>query len=128
MQNKVVVHFRDGKLVKGFTRDFSPNMDVFHITDKGSGESTEIHLPQVKAVFFVKDFEGNKGHQEQQESERTGLGKKIEVKFTDTEIIVGYTTGYSIDRPGFVLFPRDSGSNNERIFVVIASTTGIRFI
>ena len=128
MQKKVVVHFRDGKLVKGFTRDFSPNKDVFHITDKDSGESAEIHRPQVKAVFFVKDFEGNKGHQEQQESERTGLGKKIEVKFTDTEIIVGYTTGYSIDRPGFVLFPRDSGSNNERIFVVIASTTGIRFI
>ncbi len=128
MQNKVVVHFLDGKLVKGFTSDFSPNKDVFRITDKESGESTEVALPQLKAVFFVKDFEGNKDHKDQQEVERTGLGKKIEVKFKDTETIVGYTTGYSLDRTGFFLFPCDPGSNNERIFVVIASTTEIRFI
>jgi len=31
MQNKVVVHLVDGKILKGTTADFCPNEEVFHL-------------------------------------------------------------------------------------------------
>ena len=129
MQNKIVVHYLGGKIIKkGFTSDFSPNKNVFHIKDKDSNETTEVDLSSLKAVFFVTDFVGNKDYKDRQDVERSGLGKRIKVLFKDTETIIGYTTGFSPGRTGFFLFPADPESNNERIFVVNAATEQITFI
>ena len=34
MQNKVVVHYSGGLLLKGITNDFFPNKDLFHVIDE----------------------------------------------------------------------------------------------
>ena len=57
--NKVVVHARDGKLIKGTTRDFFPNRPVFHIQPADGSPSVEVRCKALKAVFFVKDFNGD---------------------------------------------------------------------
>ncbi len=75
MQNKVVVHFVEGKIIKGITYDFSPDKIVFHISDKETGKSDEINIHKLKAVFFVKDFFGKMLYQERKDVERKGLGK-----------------------------------------------------
>ena len=36
--------------------------------------------------------------------------------------------GYARDKPGFFVVPADAGSNNVRIFVVTAATTGVEFL
>ena len=128
MHNKVVLHFLSGKIVKGITEDFFPNKDSFHIHDSDTEKISEVAVSQLKGVFFVKTFEGEKDYKERQDIERRGLGKKIEVKFEDGESIVGYTSGFSRDRKGFFLFPSDPGSNTEKIFVVIDATKQIAFI
>ena len=128
MQNRIALHFSDGKIAKGFTSDFNQNRDFFHIIDKDTEETTEVEVKQLKAIFFVKTFEGNKDYQERQDVERTGLGKKIKVRFKDGETIVGYTTGYSPDRSGFFLFPADGQNNNERIYVIRAASDEILFL
>ena len=118
---------KDNTMKKGIARDFFPNKTHFHL-EKKNGEISEISVEDLKAVFFVKDFEGNKTHQYSYDDNIAGGGKKIKVRFFDGETVVGYTLGYSPDRQGFFLTPADLQGNNERIFVVRSATEKIEFL
>ena len=128
MRNKVVVHYPGGPLLKGITNDFFPNKDLFHLTDDDTGEVHEVALTGIKAVFFVKCFDGDSSYQERSDVERTGFGKRIQVQFKDGETLVGYCHGFDKDRKGFYVFPADADSNNDRVFVITASTDDVRFL
>ncbi|HKK01484.1 MAG TPA: hypothetical protein VJ955_04885 [Desulfuromonadales bacterium] len=127
MQNRVTLHYIDGKIVKGETGDFFPNKATFHLTERDSGTTVPVDVASLKAVFFVKNFEGDAGYQKSNDGERVGCGKKIRVAFKDGETLVGYTQGYSKGRPGFILFPADENSNNDRVFIVNSATEEISF-
>ena len=111
---------------KGTTSDFLPNKAQFHL-EEINGEIVEVNIEDIKALFFVKDFDGNKSHQDNYEDNVAGGGRKVKVKFSDGEIIIGFTIGYSPDRQGFFLTPADLQGNNERIFVVKSATELIEF-
>jgi hypothetical protein len=128
MINKIVIRYTDGKIKKGTTEDFFPNKDVFHLRDKDNGEAQTIHLKDLKAVFFVKDFDGDSTYQEKDDVSRVGLGRKIKVRFKDGETLVGYTQGFSRDRLGFIFFPCDANSNNDKGFIVTAATDEVVFM
>jgi small nuclear ribonucleoprotein (snRNP)-like protein len=128
MQNQIIVRFTDGKILKGTTADLFPNKTVFHLKDKDSGSTLEIDIFYLKAIYFVKNFEGNSGYQEKDDIERVGLGKKIKVLFKDGETLIGYTQGYSPNRDIFIVFPADPDSNNEKAFVVTNATSKVSFI
>lgn len=126
--NKIVLHFLNGGVTKGFTEDFFPNKNKFHLRDKDTGKVTEIDILQLKGIFFVKNFDGNKEYKEKDNTERIGLGKRIMIRFKDGETIRGYTSGYSPERSGFFTFPSDPESNMERVFVLKSATADIKFI
>jgi hypothetical protein len=128
MQNSVVVHFADHTLLKGVTNNFFPNKEKFHLTDRDTGEVREILLAGLKAVFFVKDFDGDRDYRKHADIERIGVGRKMRVAFKDGETLTGYSQGFSPGRSGFFLFPADPQSNNDRIFVVTAATSSAEFI
>jgi hypothetical protein len=128
MQNTVVVHFPGGTLLKGVTNNFFPNKERFHLTDKDTGEVREVPFAGLKAVFFVKGFEGDPAYRERTDVERTGFGKKIQVDFNDGETLIGYSQGFTPGRLGFFVFPADPQSNNDRIFVLSAATKAVRFL
>jgi small nuclear ribonucleoprotein (snRNP)-like protein len=112
IENKVVVRFRGGRMVKGYTYDFSPNREVFHVTDaQNEKEVIEISTSLLKAVFFVKTFEGNKDHRSPDDFSSESLkdvpGSKVKVTFFDGEVIYGSTHGYAPQRRGFFVFPAD---------------------
>src|SRR5207245_74216 len=45
MEDKVVAHFKDGKTQRGFTQDFRPDVDRFHLLpSEGGGIPTTIRL------------------------------------------------------------------------------------
>jgi hypothetical protein len=129
---KVVMRYANGKLIKGYTNDFFPNKPPFHVrsiesqpTDKGE----EVSVKELKAVFFIKDFVGNAAYNEikhftegQQYS-----GRKVEVTFTDGEVLVGSTLGYDPSRLGFFMTPVAPQSNNLRVFVISAAVKNFRF-
>ena len=129
--SKIVVRYRDGKIVKGFTQNFFPNKPVFHVVPLEGGGSTpplEISMADLKAVFFVRDFAGNKALKERKhlaEGEKPH-GRLIEVTCVDGEVIVGTTTGYDPVRPGFFLFPVDQKSNNVKAYIVSAAVRKVR--
>jgi hypothetical protein len=128
---RVVVKYLSGKVIKGFMQNFSPNKDSFHLIplDKPSGGSIEVLLKHLKAIFVVRDFAGNPQYEERnfflRGEEPSGL--KLEVTFTDSEVIVGSTVlGYDPKRQGNFIFPADSNSNNIRIFVVSSAVKSVR--
>lgn len=62
-QNKVVIQLKNGTVRKGITSDFLPNKARFHFTcTDGSTEAVDVDT--LKALFFVKDIEGNKDYKE----------------------------------------------------------------
>jgi len=128
MQNQIIVRFADGKILKGTTADLFPNKTFFHLQEKESGTVQEIDIFGLKAVYFVKNFAGDSGHQERYDIERVGLGRKIQVHFKDGETLVGYTQGYSPNRDIFIVFPVDPDSNNEKVFVVARATSRVSFV
>lgn len=128
MANQIIVRFNDGKILKGTTADLFPNKTVFHVNDKDTGAIQEIDIFNLKAIYFVKSFEGNSAYQDRDDVQRVGLGKKIKVDFTDGESLVGYTQGYTPNRDIFIVFPSDPDSNNEKVFVVTKSTRAVNFI
>jgi len=126
-QNKVVMQLKNGTVRKGITSDFLPNKARFHFTcTDGSTEAVDVDT--LKALFFVKDIEGNKDYKETYNDVIQGGGRKIRVEFADGEVIVGFVLGYSHDRQGFIMSPADSNGNNNRIFVVKSATRNVEFI
>ena len=127
---KVVIRYADGKVAKGYTHDFFPNKTKFHlnIVESPQGEGKEIQLSDLKAVFFVRDFGGDPLYDEEKlfKQGQPISGRKVEVTFSDGEVLVGTTMGYDPNRPGFFLFPADSKSNNLRVFVVSAAVIKVR--
>jgi len=124
---KIVVKYLNGKIIKGYTTDFNPNKDVFHLQlveeyqEKEQKEKVKINIDEIKAVFFVKNFQGDKNY----EKVRTFNGyesgppsqRKIIVIFKDSENFYGTTHSYSPDRKGFFVYPIDQKDNNDRVFV-----------
>src|SRR5262245_40956491 len=125
---KVVARYTDGRLVKGYAFDFRPPQPRFHLFSSPSAiePSVPILLRELKAVFFVRDFDGNPARRDRKLS--TGQGRPeraVEVRFRDGEVIEGIVEGDSVDDPGFFLVPTDTGSNNLRVYVVTAATRAV---
>jgi hypothetical protein len=125
-ENKVIAHYADGRLLKGTTLDFFPSRPTFHLTE-ANGDVHEVVLDDLKAVFFVRSFDGVPGR-----SERRGFftrytqGKKVMVEFEDGETTFGYTLSYSVRGIGFFMFPGDPESNNTKIFIVHKATRRVK--
>jgi hypothetical protein len=133
IQNKIVVRYQDGRINKGVTNDFSPGKDLFHLFPVDALPETKpftVSMHELKAVFFVKTFEGSPGYNKKKEFEadKTVIGRKIRVIFKDGEILVGTTQGYQPNRPGFFIQIVDPQSNNERCFIITAATQEVSFI
>lgn len=129
--NRIVARFQDGRLMKGFTTDFLPTKDHFHMTLEGqgaAGKPVEVRVPELKAVFFVKSFEGDPRHHRSNEPSQGGAGRRLRIVFKDGEVVVGTTQGYDRSRPGFFVIPVDTSGNNERCFVVVAATSEVALL
>ncbi len=131
-QIKLVVRFSDGRIIKGFTHDFYPNKDRFHLFLEAQPSSgpIEVSVKELKAVFLVRDFFGNSQYYERTRfvGGEEFYGKKVEVTFTDGEVIVGSTLGYGLKRQGFFVSPADPKSNNLRVYAVTSNVKNVRFL
>lgn len=132
-RNRIVLHFDDNKVLKGYTHDFTPLRETFHLIsehDSDKGRIHEIHCSDLKAVFFVKTLDGNKDHVEKNDFHGVDdvelRGLKVKVEFADGEVIRGTSFGYSRNRKGFFVVPVDPRSNNERIYVIADNLRTVR--
>jgi hypothetical protein len=131
-EDKVVAHFKDGRVVKGHTRDFSPDRGSFTLQPyTGESGPVAVFLDDLKAVFHVRTFEGDPNHaprgegigriEEPRFSKVMDHARKVSLQFADGERVWGYADVRAEDDPGFFFFPTDSRDNNLRIYVVKSS-------
>jgi hypothetical protein len=128
---KIVVRFADGQLLKGFTQDFHPTRPQFSLwpaVNSTPSERVVVPLQKLKAVFFVKDFDGNPSYRERKSFIKKGQGRRVEVTFVDSETILGTTLNYRPDGLGFFVHPADSGTNNSRIFAINKAVRRVQFL
>jgi hypothetical protein len=130
LANKIVVHYADGRTKKGSTSNFDPGREIFHLTPLDAQPESlplEIHLRDLKGVFFVKSFEGHPNFHDRRDGDGAGkvIERRVTVRFKDGETMTGVTTNINPDRLGFFLQPIDPRSNIERCFVVKQATNAV---
>src|SRR4051794_9107557 len=142
---KVVAHKIDGTLVKGFTNGVPafytdslqkqqpaspPDKMELHLAD--SGDKVKIELSDLKAMFFVKSFEGSKQYNEVKFFKAHPLveGLWVRLKFSDNESTEGviYNSMHYLVNPGFFLKPPDPLSNNQIVYVLRSSLQDFRVL
>ena len=133
-QEKLVAHFKDGVVSRGYSRDFRPDNEVFHLLsdEEGITSSRRIHREQLKALFHVKTWGKPGGHADRRKQFPPEPSKwpapRTIVEFYDGEEIWGYSEGCQSEAPAFFMFPADPEDNNARIFVVRSSLVKIHFL
>ena len=86
-----------------------------------------VAIEELKAIFFVHCFTGNREYREQKLRVPEGtIGRRYLLTFTDGETMRGTALGVNLSRYGFLLFPSDPGSNNKRIYVVHSAVKELR--
>lgn len=128
MRNRLVVRYLDGRVAKGYSSDFYPTKDGFPLRDRGTGDEIEVRFSELKAVFFVKNFDTDGTLRPRDDIERFGLGRKIRVRFHDGEELVGFSSTYSPDRRTFVLFPGDPDSNSQKVVIASQATERVEYV
>ncbi len=126
----VVIRYLDKRLLKGTTEDFYPDKPEFHVHEAGNerGPAQKVAFRDLKAVFFVRSYEGNREHNDNDDlSQAKGQGRKIEVVFKDGEVLRGFTVGYSRLKQGFFVIPADPEPNNARVYVINAAVREVRW-
>jgi hypothetical protein len=129
----VVVHYKGGRLLKGYTRDFRPGGETFTLVSeqgRDHGRTHQVRVHDLKAVFFVRVLGGNLFYREKKTFREVNMshlrGIGVRLKFKDGEVIRGSSLDYAVGKKAFFVTPVDPESNNERIYVVADALADIR--
>ena len=130
---KVVIQF-GSRTVKGYLESPAWNTieellsgaplstpQTLHVRLFESNSVEEISINDVKAIFYVHNFDGDADHKEMSFYGKSPIvhGIWMRVQFLDGEVIEGIVHNsirYLLD-PGFFLVPTHPGSNNKLIYV-----------
>ncbi len=128
--NKVVARFRDGRTVKGYMLGFIPDKNVFQVVapEPDDHRVEAVSISDLKAIFFVKSFHGDRYRVKSNEFAKQALRKtvklKVKVTFPDAEVLYG-TTSRCSKKQNFFLTPTDTFNNNDMVYVVGDSTLSV---
>jgi Family of unknown function (DUF6982) len=120
MSRNIVARYQDGRILKGISMDVDANKPLFHLKPR-EGPIVEIQLSELKALFFVRSFDGDAARNDSAAPDpadpRSRGSSTVRVRFADGEEIVGLTIRYPPNRPFFFVVPVDAQSNNIRILI-----------
>ncbi len=130
MENKVVVHMKSGTIYKGVTHDFDPARESFHLLPgEGGGVPVRLRIDDMKALFYVRDYVGNRHFVSRQDFQGVaGGGRQVVLTFRDGEEMWGLVENPEDEGAGFFLTPADKRDNNVRVFVVRSSLKDVRMV
>jgi len=139
---KVVLRFLDGMILKGHIRDFSETSEELILQELDSDVVRIMKIDVLKAIFFVKTFEGNRQYNEKKSyGIRKPRGHRTFIKFVDGEDLIGFLEGdlpwdkgfflnrHTVnERKGFFLLPADEGSNNIKVFIFVHAVKDVTVV
>ena len=126
---KVVVRRLDRGLIKGFVDSNSYlRPGSMEMLDR-EGRTVHVPLDAIKAIFFVREFEGNPQRSERKlfQSRPRLAGLWVHITFKDNEILEGLLPSNltELHPEGFLLTPAGLYSNNLKIFVPRSALSSI---
>lgn len=141
---KVVAHRKSGQIVKGFADlKLKVNEDGSLNSGQAFPKSLTIHSPTgdcsvsvqvdaLKAIYFVKTFEGDAAYAE---TKFFNPAPKIEglwvhITFLDGEVTEGIVSNSIsfVNEPGFLMKPPDPDSNNQAVYVLKSALSQFRVV
>src|ERR1700680_2733313 len=84
--NRAVVAYRDGRRLKGYILNFSALKEKFRLFSSEPGKQqsgVDVSMNDLKAIFFVKDFEGDASYTEARAIEAPKHRRRLTVTFAD---------------------------------------------
>jgi len=119
-----------GAILKGLTHDFEPARPIFHLLPaEGGGVPIRIELAQTKALFYVKDYLGNRDFVARRHfDEVQKSGRKAVITFHDGESLWGTIADGDENADRFFFYPVDESDNNIRVFVMRSSLRDLRIV
>ncbi len=121
-RQRLVVRYLDGRTRYGVSFALNPKDSGFHLdqtdaTGVTEGKSIQVDFEDLKAVFYVKSFDG-KFDKTERFREWAPEGSEVVLEFTDGEAIHGFTQHpYNPRDVRFYLIPIDPETNNISILV-----------
>lgn len=127
----VVGKYRDGRLVRGFTNDFSAKRPYLHISPApGSYQAQFISMIHLDALFFMRDTGTAGGSQERRGATEPAAvhGRRVAIALPNGEEIIGATLNYKINGGGFFVTPLDGAHGTARVFITQTGARSVRFL
>lgn len=128
----VIARTRSGQLIPGYLDKGKLLLRGILKMSDASGEALPVDIHKLKAVFFVRDFVGNRDYMEEKslldDPDRPGLRARL--RFEDNETLEGVTEN-SLEllvSPGFFFWPSDAKSNNRLIYVLKSALLGFSIL
>lgn len=129
---KIIARTKLGDRFKGYLQDGRALMRGDLRMQNSEGRDLPLDLEQLKGIFFVRNYDGNKEYLENKsfsdDPERKGL--RVRIRFEDNESMEGIVENSLeiLQAKGFFFWPADPKANNELIFVVKSSLLGFRVL
>jgi hypothetical protein len=133
MEQKLVVRYINGRIVKGKTMNFNPaapNFLIHWLHNAPDAPPLQVWLSEVKAIFFVRDFAGNRLYKDRQNFKPGDpyQGRRMKLDLSDGESMVGSSPNYAPGTPGFFFFPADPESNMLKAWIPASSIRQVTFL
>jgi hypothetical protein len=131
MWRQVVGKYRDGRLIRGYTNDFSPMNPYLHISPTPHAERSEfVSMMQLDALFFGRD--ARNAAEDVDDPSGPDLvpaeGRKVAVPLPNGTEMIGSARSYSRNSSGFFVESLDEESGTPRVFVTAGGVRSIRFV
>ncbi|MBN2311898.1 MAG: hypothetical protein JXR94_23160 [Candidatus Hydrogenedentes bacterium] len=129
-RQRLVVRYKDGRTKYGVCfalnpRDTGFHLDLVNAEGIASGDVIQVRFSDLKAVFYVKSFDG-KFDKHAHYREWSPEGNELIVEFQDGEVIRGFSLhAYDSEVARFHLIPSEPESNNISILIEKSAVTAI---
>ncbi len=126
----VVGQYRDGRVVRGYTNDFSSARAYLHVSPTPFGDETKfVSMIHLDALFFLPSVQTPLADEgDASEYPASTHGRRIAMTLPDGSEMLGTTLTYSRDGSGFFVRPLDQQAGATRVFVTQSGIRNIRFL
>ena len=94
------------------------------------GDVQNLPYPEVKAVYFVRDWEGGIGERHEFQNRPKMAGLWVQLRFRDGETMEGIVANnlLGLEPAGFSMIPPDPFGNTQRLFVPRSALLGVEVL
>lgn len=142
--DKVVVHL-NGRVIKGYiesqhweelegllVQGLRRVPEILRLRRADDDSFQDVPVNEVKAVFFVKSFEGQGSRNDLKFFSNAPMvhGVWVQLQFKDGEIMEGIILNgmHHLTEPGFFVHPTDPDANNKLVYVLKSSLADFRVL